>query len=328
MYSGWPASDEPGRDNTSSRSSSLRSASSRSAGSAPVRPATGPGQNTRPTTAAACAIRLSVASSRSIRAARTACTVSGISTSSMPSVARQRSPTCSIRPPSTSRRTISSRKNGLPSARSRIRSCTDGGRSSTARSARISSSDSSAVSGSRATDDVLRRPPPQPGRVAMRSGRDGHRNRTGPAHPIGQLFEQVEQRVVGPVDVLDHDDDRPAFAERREERSPRGVDLGAHVLGVEIRERDVWILQADRVGEGRRRARRVGGDLEGQQVPTRLAHLLDREIGRVGVEDARVRLEDLRERPVGDAVAVGETPPGEGRSVPSRAMTTTRGTRG
>jgi hypothetical protein len=49
------------------------------------------------------------------------------------------------------------------------------------RSERTSRSASSAVSGSSATDDMLRPPPPQLGCVAVRSGRDGQTNRAGPA---------------------------------------------------------------------------------------------------------------------------------------------------
>ncbi len=51
----------------------------------------------------------------------------GSATSSMPEAARQRSPVAHDAPSSIRWRTISSRKNGLPSARSRIRSCTDAG---------------------------------------------------------------------------------------------------------------------------------------------------------------------------------------------------------
>ncbi len=44
----------------------------------------------------------------------------------------------------------------------------------------------------------------------MSSGRAGHTNRTGPTHAVGELLEQVEQRRVGPVDVLDDGDHRSA----------------------------------------------------------------------------------------------------------------------
>ena len=181
MYSRWPDNVEPARDETSSRSSNRRKASPASDPETPVSSVIGPVQKTRPTTEAACSSRLSPASRRSMREARTACTVSGMSTSSIPEVALQRSPSRRRRPPSISRRTISSRKNGFPSARSRILRWTDEGRSSTVSSSRTSRSASSLERGSRASEDMFLRPPPQLGRFAVRSGRDGHRKSTGPS---------------------------------------------------------------------------------------------------------------------------------------------------
>src|SRR5204862_431889 len=54
------------------------------------------------------------------------------------------------------------------------------GRSSTLSSSVMSRSESPADSGSSATEEALRRPPPQPGRRAPSSGRDGHTNIAGP----------------------------------------------------------------------------------------------------------------------------------------------------
>jgi hypothetical protein len=61
------------------------------------------------------------------------------------------------------------------------------------------------------------------------------------------------------VDVLDHGDDRLTPAERREERPPGGMHLGADVLRIERGERDIRVPQADRVGERGGRARRIRG---------------------------------------------------------------------
>ena len=76
--------------------------------------------NERPSTAAASSASRAPGSSRSIRATITFSTVGGTSTSISWSN-RQPSSSCTSAPASTSDRTISSRKNGLPSAGSRIR---------------------------------------------------------------------------------------------------------------------------------------------------------------------------------------------------------------
>ena len=182
MNSGSPAIEEESRDRTSSRSSRRSSVECSRSRSPFSRRPTGPGQNTRPTTAARWSARFSTGSSRSILAASTACTVSGICTSAMVDAARHRCPSRTITPSSIRWRTISSRKNGLPSARSRIRPCTDDGRSATDSSSPTSRSDSNAVSGSRPTDETLRLPPPS--RDVARSVPDAQdRSRTSARRP-------------------------------------------------------------------------------------------------------------------------------------------------
>jgi hypothetical protein len=74
-------------------------------------------------------------------------------------------------------------------------------------------------------------------------------------------------------------------------------------------ERHVRVFQADRIREGSTRTRRVGGDVRGDQLVPDLPDLLDGELGRIRVEDAGLRLEDLPEWPVGDALPVGEAAP-------------------
>ena len=103
--------------------------------------------------------------SRSIRAAISACTVSGI---------RSGAP-----PPSSARsRTVSSRKSGLPSVLSSSASRTPGG-SAPATSPSTSCSASSCGSGPSSIEIERRRPPPQPGRASSSSGRARHTISTG-----------------------------------------------------------------------------------------------------------------------------------------------------
>ena len=68
------------------------------------------------------------------------------------------------------------------------------------------------------------------------------------------------------------------------------------------------IFEPHLVREGGSRAGRVRRDLLGQEVATGLPDLLDGELRWIRVEDPRVTLQDLGERPVRDAVAVGEAP--------------------
>ncbi len=110
------------------------------------------------------------------------------------------------------------------------------------------------------------------------------------------------------MDVFDHDDDRPGEGERGEERRPGPVQLLAYLPGIRALERHLGVVQADGVREGRGGSGGIGRDLLGQQVSTGLPHLLHREVRRVGVEDAGVALQDLRERPVRHAVAVRQAP--------------------
>ena len=116
------------------------------------------------------------------------------------------------------------------------------------------------------------------------------------------------------MDVLDHDDRRRAPRDGREERAPRRVQVVPDLSRFHVVESTVRVGEADRVGEGRGRDRRVRRHLVGQELAAELADLLDREVGVVAVEDAGVSLQDLGERPVRDPVAIGQTsPPKHGR---------------
>ena len=150
-------------------------------------------------------------------------------------------------------------------------------------------------------------PPPQPGRRSVSSGRAGHRKNAGPTTAVGELLQQVEQRLVGPVDVVDHRDQRRPARERREERTPRPVDLEATSRGsIGIRTRPSGSSTPDAVRERGRRLRRVRRDVRRDQLGTEPLDPLERHLRRVGVADVREPLQDLGERPVRHAVAVGQ----------------------
>ena len=143
-------------------------------------------------------------SSESSRAASSDCTVSGSAAVSTVSS-------------SSSRLTISSANSGLPPERSATCGTTPAAPFpelgiSAATSSRVSFS----VSGSREIVVALRRPPPQPGRRSSSSSRARQTSSSGAAHPAGQVLDQVEHSLVGPVDVLDREHQRTTSV-----RSPR-----------------------------------------------------------------------------------------------------------
>ena len=126
------------------------------------------------------------------------------------------------------------------------------------------------------------------------------------AGSVGDLLEQVEERRVGPVDVVDHDDERLALGEHREQRAPGAVQLDTERGRLEPGELLVARVETDRERERSGRVRQIGEKLGGERLDPR-----DADVGRVVVRDAGEALQDLGERPVGDAVAVGEAAPDE-----------------
>ncbi len=121
-----------------------------------------------------------------MRAARTAWTVSGISTSPMPGRARQASASRTSRPSSMSWRRISSTKNGFPSARATMRA---------RRAIRKVGNRQQAVHQlaggrlgqriERPRSEKLRRPPPHPALRSVSSGRDGTEEEDAALDPVG-----------------------------------------------------------------------------------------------------------------------------------------------
>ncbi len=111
----------------------------------------------------------------------------------------------------------------------------------------------------------------------------------GTAHLLDERVEQVEELVVGPVDVLDQHHRRPVRDELPEEVGP-GI-----VKPLPRRER-----------------MQIGRDVQpqGQREVAVRAEPLDRQARRIALADVEVLTHHLRQRPVGDAVTVRETTSG------------------
>ena len=81
----------------------------------------------------------------------------------------------------------------------------------------------------------IRLPPPQPARRSSSSGRAVQTTSSGtPRRPVGQMVDEVEQAVVGPVQILEHEDQGPLFGERLEEAAPGRESLVAAVAAVAV----------------------------------------------------------------------------------------------
>ena len=121
------------------------------------------------------------------------------------------------------------------------------------------------------------------------------------ARPVDQLVEEVEEAVVGPVQILEHQHGRAALGECLEEATPgRGPLLhrlraGVSLLGQPDQGAQVacdpalLVLLRDQLGH----------------APVELVRRL--AIG-VRLQDARLGLDHLAERPIAHAVSVGQAP--------------------
>ena len=121
------------------------------------------------------------------------------------------------------------------------------------------------------------------------------------ARPIDEMVDEVEQCVVGPVKVLEHEHERVALRQRLEKASPGRRRFALAVaargaVGLEARQRPQVLFDpgglrfvADQVRHGR------------PELGVRL-------VGGVGVQDAGLGGDHLAQRPVGDAVAVRQRP--------------------
>ena len=126
------------------------------------------------------------------------------------------------RPRSCSIRTYSWAYSGLPSARSSSACCTSAGSSAWSSSAATSRAVSSSESGVSEIVLAFVFPPPH-ARSSLEQLRPGgaddqQRHRAG---PVSEQVDEVQQGVVGPVDVLEHEHRRAVLGQRLEEPPPR-----------------------------------------------------------------------------------------------------------
>ena len=126
-------------------------------------------------------------------------------------------------------------------------------------------------------------PPARPALVQLRPGGRDHEQRS--FDPLDQPFEQLEHRLLGPVQVLDEQRDRPVSSECGQELDP-------------------GVLEAVTGDQGMKIARDVEPQRQGEQRP--LAQALEDSLRWIGVEQPEVLLQHFRERPVGDPLPVGE----------------------
>jgi hypothetical protein len=70
-------------------------------------------------------------------------------------------------------------------------------------------------------------PPPQPGRRLSSSGRRSEDEQRDAARPLDEVLDEIEEAVVGSVEVLEHEHGGAPVAERLEETAPGGEALVA-----------------------------------------------------------------------------------------------------
>ena len=124
------------------------------------------------------------------------------------------------------------------------------------------------------------------------------------ARPVEQVLDELEERGIGPVDVLEHHDYRVLLGHPLEEQTPRREEILA-VRRDAVRQPEEMLEP----GLDERPLFRIDHDLgeDGGKLRERL-------VRRFVLGDACAHPDHLRERPVGDAVSIGETAP----SVPPR----------
>jgi hypothetical protein len=116
--------------------------------------------------------------------------------------------------------------------------------------------------------------------------------------PVEEVLDEIEQRGVGPLEVLEDQHGRMTLGEALEEEPPGREEVaavGSRPLGEPDQMRQAW-LQPDpfvRVGD---------------VLLDRAAELGERRLGRLLLGDACPHAHHLRQRPVRDAVAVGQAP--------------------
>ena len=126
------------------------------------------------------------------------------------------------------------------------------------------------------------------------------------AHPLRKVLDQVEHAVVGPVDVLERDDQRPVLRDCLHDRADGSEEALTQALRVVVaREcRRLGRAEAEQAGDRRRVARGVGTVRFCEPRLHPLGELPPRDLGTVPVADFELLAQHLAERPVHDGGAV------------------------
>jgi hypothetical protein len=143
----------------------------------------------------------------------------------------------------------------------------------------------------------LSAPPSGPAceQLGPRRADDEERN---PACPLDHVVDELEQTLVGPVQVLDGEDSRVPLGDRLEEAAPGGE----RVLALRTHEL-LLCADADQRSQMSFHPARVAFR---EKVADGVCELLCRRLDLVALQDAGLRLHDLSERPEADALTVGQ----------------------
>ena len=188
--------------------------------------------------------------------------------------------------------------NGLPPAKSAIRARASSDSSSPPGSCAISAEQSTVESGSSASVIAFGRSAHQSGRVSTSSGRARQSSRIGaPCDHSGDVLDEVEERRLGPVDVVQDDHERPLARPGartragRPGRSPRSSPTSRRESAERVGER----------GERHAFAVRAAGAVENRRLGSRPQlerepRLADSGLAQNGQEDAATFIRGARER--------------------------------
>ena len=169
----------------------------------------------------------------------------------------------------------------------------------------------------RARDPIGRREDSRPVRPRRRN--EQHRA----VRADSQRVQHLHEPVVRPVEVLEHEHQRPARRERGDKPRPGPGDVLAHLLRLHLFERALRERETGRCGKGVRHQPHLvirRADV-GQGFAHPGAQLVARRLRRIVERDAERRSQDLAERPVGDPPARREAAP----AVDGRARLDTAG---
>ena len=143
--------------------------------------------------------------------------------------------------------------------------------------------------------------PATPARVLLEElgaggAHDEHRHRS---RPLREVIDEGDETVVGPVEVLEDENEGAPLGHRLEEPAPRRERLRPRLVaerdvGPGADQRTKLLFQRFRLGRFRDEIRNSGGQL------------LVGDLVAVGLQHARLRLDHLRQRPERHAFSVGE----------------------